>query len=130
MMNQKTVLSIIENSASKNSSIDVIWLYGTRVKDTANKDSDFDIAIAFNTEKNQKCLTIFQCDEIAFEWSENTGATISIIDINHIPVPLAYSVINEGKVIVCKHDLRLHSEQQRVWSLWESYRYEYKQHRK
>ncbi len=64
-------------------------------------------------------------DELAFKWSQNLSVKISVIDINQAPIPLAYSVINDGKVILCRNYLRLHSDEARIWSMWESYKYEY-----
>ena len=67
----------------------------------------------------------YRSDDLAFKWSQKTSADISLININQVPVPLAYTVVNEGKVIFCRNDLRLHSEESRIWSMWEAYRYEY-----
>ncbi|MEJ2680868.1 MAG: hypothetical protein P8176_09145, partial [Gammaproteobacteria bacterium] len=54
---------------------------------------------------------------------------LSIVDINRAPVPVAYSIISDGIVLCAKSPLRLCSEMQRVWSLWESYAYEFERHR-
>jgi len=128
-MPQSTVLNLIQELSLESSPIMVVWLYGSRAKDTASSNSDYDIAIAFDNN-DINFASEYYADELAAKWSQSTGAEISIIDINQVPVPLAYSVIEEGIVVVCKNDLRLHSEQQRIWSLWEGYRNEYRKYRK
>lgn len=122
-MGQETVFEILHRQAEKDPSIDVLWLYGSRAKGTADIHSDYDLAIAFHTVESEEHS--YRTDTLAYEWSCLTQAKISVVDINRIPTPLAYSVINEGRLILVKNSLRLHSEQSRIWSLWEEYRYEY-----
>lgn len=126
-MSMFTLLNTVKKLALDESSIDIIWLYGSRAKDNWQHGSDFDLAISVNDLAKKGN---YFCDELAYQWSVITQAKISMIDISHVPVPLAITVINEGKVVWCKNDLKLHFEMQRVWSLWELYRYEHKKHRK
>jgi predicted nucleotidyltransferase len=100
-------------------------LYGSRAKDTADENSDYDLAIAYSQIDGEHTGKEYHTDELAYQWSKNTHVDISVIDINQVPVPLAYTVISDGKVIVCKNDFRLHSEESRIWSMWEAYSYEH-----
>ncbi|TCO71772.1 hypothetical protein EV688_12123 [Chromatocurvus halotolerans] len=55
---------------------------------------------------------------------------VSVADINRVPVPLAYNIIPQWEVLLCRSDFRLRAEQQRVWSLWAEYKAEHERHRK
>ena len=125
MINQLNIISLIEALAAESPVIEVVWLYGSRAKGNANEKSDYDLAIAYSKFNDKLASSGYYGDDLAYKWSQKTSVEISIIDINHIPVPLAFSVISEGKVIFCRNDLRLHSEESRIWSMWEAYRYEY-----
>ena len=129
-MNQSETINKIIELAQAEESIIVVWLYGSRAKGTASETSDFDIAIAFDEKSINKVKHQYYCDQLSSDWSSELGVDISVIDINQVPTPLAYNVINDGVVIISKNDFRQHTEQQRVWALWESYRYEYERYRK
>lgn len=118
-MNHDEVLNKLQQLAENSKELEVVWLYGSRAKNTANVLSDYDLAVAFKRGAS------YDCEDLAYQWSKVTQESISIVNINHIPVPLAYNIINEGVVMVCQNSLRLHSEQSRIWSLWEYYRYEH-----
>ena len=122
----ETTLNKIADLARSEGDIDVIWLYGSRAKGTADKLSDYDIALAFTQGATK---SEYRCDELAYQWSIATNEKVSIVDINRVPVPLSYAVISEGLVIFCQNTLRLHSEEQRIWSLWSEYKYEHERSR-
>lgn len=106
--------------------ISVLWLYGSQAKGTAEATSDIDLAVALNKDAERED---YFCDDLAYRWSQATGERVSVIDINCVPVPLAYAVITEGRVLMCCDALRLRGEEQRIWSLWEAYIYEHRQNR-
>ena len=126
-MNQLITTTRLQQLADNNDYIEVVWLYGSRVKGMALSSSDYDLAVALRNTRNKQ--QDYYLDELAYQWSLDTKQEIAIVDINCIPTPLAYNAINEGVVMVCKNPLRLHAEQARVWSLWEAYRYEYSKNR-
>ena len=125
MISQQKVISVIETLAAESPVIELVWLYGSRAKGNADENSDYDLAVAYSPANEVSYNFGYRSDDLAFKWSQITGVNVSVIDINHVPIPLAYSVINEDKVIFCKNDLRLYSEESRIWSMWEAYRYEY-----
>lgn len=118
------ILSQLQVLASSCSEIEVLWLYGSQAKGTATQESDFDLAVALTNAGNHE-LSSNLLEDLKERWSQLTRQTVSIIDINRAPIPLAVNVIQEGLVLTCRSSLRLHSEQARIWSLWESYRYEF-----
>ncbi|MDO6421066.1 type VII toxin-antitoxin system MntA family adenylyltransferase antitoxin [Saccharophagus degradans] len=108
----------------------VCWLYGSRAKGTFTSASDIDLAVAFSDERNAKGLMAESpVATLEFSLSQVLSLPVSVVDINRAPVPLAYSVISDGVVIFSRDALRLRAEQHRVWSLWESYKYEFEAHR-
>jgi predicted nucleotidyltransferase len=127
---QQETLSKILVLAEELPDLIVLWLYGSRAKNNYRKDSDFDLAIAFDASKREGNQDEYYTDQLSSKWTKKTNQEISIVDINKISVPLATTIIAEGLVVLSKNDLRLHSEMQRIWSLWELFSYEHKRQRK
>jgi len=127
MKEQEHITNRINRLAQDDPAIEVVWLYGSRAKGTANERSDYDLAVAYTRpgEAGREIILSYPCDELAYQWSKQTDAKISIVDINHVPAALAYSIISDGMVIFCNNDLRLHAEESRIWSVWEAVRVEY-----
>lgn len=108
--------------AQLNHEIDVVWLYGSRAKGLSHKDSDYDLAIAFNTFPKDIIERRLRPEMLAIDLSRVLNIpseTISIVDINLIPISLAWEVIKEGKPIVIKNSMRLIQEELRVSSMYE-----------
>lgn len=102
--------------------IDVLWLYGSRAKGTAQPDSDYDLAVAFNQFPSDPWEERLQPEQLAMDWADKLAvadATVSVVDINHIPVPLAYSIVTTGEVLLAKNRLRQVREENRISSMWE-----------
>lgn len=118
----KTQQAIIE-LAKQNSDVAIVWLYGSRAKDIANIDSDYDLAVAFKSfikddpiEKRLRpeCLTL--------DWQRALGFRdfqLSIVDINQAPIPLAWEIIESDSVLYCCDELRLWQETRRIQSRME-----------
>ena len=108
--------------AQENSLVDVLWLYGSRAKGNANADSDYDLAVAFNYFPKNEWEKRLQPENLAIEWAEKLGLSsdqLSVVDINHIPLPLAFSITTTGKVLLVRDSLRLVREENRISSMWE-----------
>lgn len=126
-MSNDSVIQQCIQFAQQNPMIEVLWLYGSRAKGSAQANSDYDLAAALTSGSAKD--TPYYLDEVGYQWAQETQQAISIVDINQVPTPLAYNVINEGLVVICKNPLRLHAEQARVWSLWEAFKYEHQKNR-
>lgn len=103
----------------------VMWLYGSRARGDHHSESDYDLAVAFESSPDSSVELSLRPHNLASDWSYALSVDISVVDINIAPIPLAYSVVSEGVVVVCKSSLRLRREEQRVWSMWEEYEYEH-----
>ncbi len=102
--------------------VDVLWLYGSRAKGTSAPDSDYDLAAAFSSFPEDSWERRLQPERLAMEWSDALGVgddCLSVIDINHVPVPLAYAVVTSGRVLFARDRLRLAREENRITSMWE-----------
>ena len=119
------IIEQITQLAQGNDDIAVLWLYGSRAKNTARNNSDYDIAIAFNN---------FAMDDdhlrphiLAADWQHVCGlpeSGLSIVDINKVPSYLAMSILDEGKVLVEKDSLRLAHEELRIMNQYEFLRFD------
>ena len=108
--------------AKSDARIDVLWLYGSQAKGTANEHSDYDLAVAFNSFPEDDWDKRLQPELLAFEWIDALGwpeNRLSVADINHIPIPLALSIVTIGKVLYVKNAYRLAREENRITSMWE-----------
>lgn len=115
---------------SDNPAIEVAWLCGSRATGLDSHESDYDIAVALIPHHLQPAQRQALLEDQACTLRQTLSAPVSLVDINLVPVPLAYNVINQGVVLFCRSDFRLRAEQQRVWSLWEEYKAEHERHRK
>jgi predicted nucleotidyltransferase len=108
--------------AQSDGRIDVLWLYGSQAKGTANEHSDYDLVVAFNSFPEDAWDKRLQPEMLAFDWIDALGwpeNRLSVADINHIPIPLALSIVTTGKVLYVKNGYRLAREENRITSMWE-----------
>lgn len=108
--------------AEQNNNIAVLWLYGSRAKGTEGPESDYDLAVAFNHFPDDAWDRRLQPELLALEWADTLGletGRLSVADIDHIPLTLAFSIIMDGNVLVAKDRLRLAREENRITSMWE-----------
>ena len=118
--NDKILRKIIA-LAAQNADVCILWLYGSRASGTASASSDFDLAVAFNTFPNDSFVVATRPELLAMEWRSALGLPedkLSVVDINHCPMPLALNIIEADRPLLVKDDLRLAREQTRVWGLW------------
>jgi len=91
MINQATIVQLIQAHAQ----VDAIYLYGSRAKQTAHKNSDWDIAVLFTgyeTDLTARALRP-QLLEAELERELKLYNQISIVDLETAPMYLQYSII-------------------------------------
>lgn len=121
-MTEHDIIEQIRELAANNEGIAAVWLYGSRAKGTAQPSSDYDLAVAFNQFPKNDWDKRLQPERLAQQWAEQLQVSedlISVVDINHIPLSLAYSVISSGTVLQANDTLRQVREENRVTSMWE-----------
>jgi uncharacterized protein len=102
--------------------IAILWLYGSRTGNTYRADSDYDLAIAFFTFLKNPLETRLRPEMLALEWQSKLGLPekqLSIVDINQIPIALAYEIIQYNRVLVCRDKRRLWKEENRIYGRME-----------
>jgi predicted nucleotidyltransferase len=119
----------ITSQLEQMTTVEIAWLYGSRATNSYSEESDFDIAVVLKPDPNDSHQIV---DDTQYLLAELDGINVpvSVVNLVTAPVPLALNVIDEGLVIVCNSDFRLRQEQQRIWSLWEEYKYQHEQNRK
>jgi predicted nucleotidyltransferase len=109
--------------AQLNSDICVLWLYGSRANGKAHMQSDYDLAIAFNTFiKDDPIEKRLRPECLAIDWQRALGLRdfkLSIVDINQAQIPLAWEIINADYVLFCRDEARLWQETRRIHSQME-----------
>ena len=118
----KIQTAIIE-LARQNLDIVIVWLYGSRVKGSANINSDYDVAVAFKAFiKNDPLEKRLRPECLALDWQQALGLhdfQLSIVDINQAPIPLAWQIIEADGVLYCADERRLWQETRRIGSRME-----------
>ena len=116
----ETASKVLIEAASPALEIQVLWLYGSQARGDADSSSDVDLAVAM--EPAGACGEIIESFRAAA--AKTLNKSVSVVDINNIPVPLAINIINQGRVLLCRSAFRLRQEELRIWSLWEAVKYE------
>lgn len=108
--------------ASKNNDIAVMWLYGSRADNTFHEKSDYDLAIAFTNFLTNPLDKRARPEMLALEWQSLLKLdehTLSIVDINQVPIVLAYEIIQYNNVLFCRDEKRWWREENRIYSRME-----------
>jgi len=105
--------------AKNEAEIEVLWLYGSRARNNARCDSDYDLAVAFKTYIEDPVNRRLRPEILAAKWQELLGIPLSIIDINQVPLPLAYTVVLDNTLLYSNNDYRRMTEEQKIMSKWE-----------
>lgn len=116
----KDKLNQIIHLAKINNDIEVIWLYGSQARGCATHKSDYDLAVAFKSYIEDPIERRLRPELLAIKWNKIIAdIDLSIIDINFVPLPLAYTVINDNTLLNESNNYRRMTEEQRIMSKWE-----------
>ncbi|MDC9728498.1 MAG: nucleotidyltransferase domain-containing protein [Methyloprofundus sp.] len=125
-MRDKNLKKII-NLAAENTELDVVWLYGSQARGTATAESDYDLAVAFKRYIDDPIERRLRPELLALQWQQILAIDLSIIDINQVPLELAYTVVQDNYFLHSNNEYRRLVEEQRIMSKWEI---DYLYHRK
>lgn len=95
-------LNRISEFAEKNPDILVVWLYGSRAKGDSHQKSDYDLAVAFGSFIKDPVEKRLRPEYLALDWQKILGLhefQLSVVDINQIPIPLAWEIIKADTVL-------------------------------
>lgn len=120
-------LEALTKLASGDSDVLVVWLYGSQARGTASEQSDIDLAVAYASYVPDPVQRRIRPELTALQWSHSLGLSdgeLSVVDIREAPIPLAFSVIDHGRVLLSKDEGRRMFDEQRIMSMWEDYQYQ------
>ncbi|SON50990.1 type VII toxin-antitoxin system MntA family adenylyltransferase antitoxin [Vibrio tapetis] len=116
------MIDSIVSLAKMDKRIELVWLYGSRAQGTYHEESDFDLAVAFHDHGLSTLALRTRPECLAIEWAEHLNLPLdklSIVDINRIPIALAFNVIEYGDLIYNNNPLLFYKEQNRIHSMFE-----------
>ncbi len=122
MTSSEQVLQKLSQLASQNTDVAAIWLYGSRASGRARQDSDFDLAVAFHNFQLDPLSKFTRPQTLALDWAGALGLPerlLSVVDINQVPIYLAYQIIDTGQLIYNDNSPRAWQEYSRINSLFE-----------
>lgn len=113
--------------AKNNPEVEILWLYGSRARGNANKNSDYDLAVAFKSYIEDPVERRLRPELLSLKWNKQLNIALSIVDINQASLPLAYTVIQDNTTLYSQNNYRRMVEEQKIMSKWEI---DYLYHRK
>jgi predicted nucleotidyltransferase len=124
MITQSPAIKQLIQLANNTPEIEVLWLYGSRARNTASQNSDYDLAVAFKSYIEDPIEQRIRPELLAMDWQKELNQSelniaFSIIDINRVPLPLAYTVIHDNTLLYSTNEYRRMVEEQRIMSKWE-----------
>ncbi|MFZ2726826.1 MAG: nucleotidyltransferase domain-containing protein [Methylococcaceae bacterium] len=101
--------------------IDAIYLYGSRAKNTAHANSDWDIAVIFTEFESSELERLVrpQLLEAEIERELNAYQKISVIDLEIVPIYLQMAVLNHGIKCFERNSFHVKRIEQSILSKWE-----------
>jgi len=101
--------------------VDAIYLYGSRAKQTAHENSDWDIAVIFSEYETDASARLLrpQLLEAAIELELKLYNQISVIDLETAPVYLQYSILMSAVKWFDRNVPHVKRVEQGILSKWE-----------
>ncbi|MBB3059441.1 type VII toxin-antitoxin system MntA family adenylyltransferase antitoxin [Microbulbifer rhizosphaerae] len=118
---QDPTLARIIDRLAKQENLAAVWLYGSRARGTHRQDSDYDIAIALNNFDLPYAERRLTPELIAMDLSAELDHPVQVVDINLVPIPLAVNILDDGKPILVRDELRYCREINRIHGLWDDH---------
>ena len=131
MENLSQHLENLKELALADSEVVVVWLYGSQAGGTASEHSDIDLAVTYASYVPDSVRRRLRPELMALDWAQALGLSegeLSVVDIRQAPIPLAFSVIEQGRVLLSKDEGQRMFEEQRIMSMWEDYQYQYRRY--
>jgi len=96
-MNQK--LDDIVRAIQTHAQVDAVYLYGSRAKQTAREESDWDIAVMFSEHEPEVADRLLrpQALEAEIERTLKLYGQVSVVDLETAPMHLQYSILMSAK---------------------------------
>lgn len=102
--------------------IAALWLYGSRARGSHHADSDYDIGVAYTNWIDSPVDRRLRPELLAMDWQhqlEVSDDTLSIVDIAIAPIPLSWTVISKGQLLMDRYPQERMRQESRIMSQWE-----------
>lgn len=119
---QDPTLQRIIRVADTHDGLAALWLYGSRARGDHHADSDYDLAVAFTDWIDDAMERRLRPEMLALEWQqalELSEGGLSIVDLAIAPVPLGWSILSEGRLLLDRHPQLRMRQEARIMSRWE-----------
>lgn len=116
------VLDRLVALADKQQDIAALWLYGSRARDDQHEASDYDLAVAFTDWITDPLERRLRPELLAMQWQEALQlpeGCISLVDLAICPIPLGWSILSEGKLLLDHQPQIRMTQESRIMSRWE-----------
>jgi predicted nucleotidyltransferase len=114
-------MHLIAKSICNHATVDAIYLYGSRAKNTVHKTSDWDIAVIFSDYETDKLERLVrpQLLEAEVESELKLYQKISIVDLEIAPIYLQMAILNHGIKWFDRNVPHVKRVEQSILSKWE-----------
>lgn len=114
---QATIVRIAQAHAP----IDAIYLYGSRAKQTAHEQSDWDIAVIFSDYESDPTQRLLRPQQLEAELERELKlyGRISVVDLETAPVYLQYSILMSAIKWFDRNVPHVRRIEQSILSKWE-----------
>jgi hypothetical protein len=122
MKGRHPMLKALRELAENNPHILALWLYGSRARGDAGAASDYDLAVIFSSWEPDPLERRLRPEVLALDWQQALDLPeghISIVDLACCPVPLGWSALSEGKLLLDKQPEVRMTIESRIFSIWE-----------
>jgi hypothetical protein len=98
------VAAALAHLSERASSIVGAYVFGSVARGKATSLSDIDVALLLTPSSAAADV----CGRVADELSRQFGTDgVDVVSLDNVPVPLAYRVIREGRLVVCRDAARI-----------------------
>ena len=108
--------------ANERDDVAALWLYGSRARGDHDEQSDYDLAIAFTDWLTSPLERRLRPEVLALDWQRELGVPegkLSIVDLAICPIPLGWSILEQGQLLLDKHPQLRMTQESRIMSRWE-----------
>ena len=116
------MLPVLTQFAEDDPRILALWIYGSQARGDAGSESDWDLAVIFAEWETNALERRLRPETLALDWQEALKlpeGKLSVVDLACCSVPLGWSILSEGKLLVDKKpEIRMTIES-RIFSIWE-----------
>jgi len=111
----------ITHAIHAHTQVDAIYLYGSRAKQTAHEQSDWDIAVIFSDYENDPTQRLLRPQQLEAELERalKLYGRISVVDLETAPVYLQYSILMSAIKWFDRNVPHVRRVEQSILSKWE-----------